>query len=522
MLALLFVESFKGKFSVEDVNTTLRNLPTGSDAYDSAYFAAMERIHAQDKDASQLATKILSWILCARRPLSTSELLHALAVKVGERNFNEDRILDTEQLITVCAGLVTIDGSSDSVRFIHYTTQEYLQRNRIKWLPHADIETARICTAYLSLDDLSTGPCYSRQEFDRRVETLALLDYAAVHWGSHMSVLAEADLASELGGEVEVEVICFLSNVKCLSSASQALFISDEDYPFAEEDIARQGAEFSGSHWIGRFGLANFFRQWDCREAQWDKRDVDGRTPLSWAAGEGHGAVSELLLETVDVNSEDTYGQTPLSWACQNAEESVAKLLLSSNKVEVDIADGSGFTPLLWAIMRGHKAIVKLLLGSDTADVEFKNEDGQTLLFIACEWGQEAVVKLLLDTGKANVNFKSRDGQTPLIMAARDRCTGEAMIKLLLDTSKVEVDWKDDYGRTALQYAATNGQEAPVKLLLDTGKVDVNSKDKKNGTPLGYATENGHGRIVKLLLDAGAVPLLPAFSPEIPAAKIAT
>jgi ankyrin repeat protein len=65
---------------------------------------------------------------------------------------------------------------------------------------------------------------------------------------------------------------------------------------------------------------------------------LGGRTPLSWAAEEGHAAVVKLLLATgkVDVDSKDNYdGLTPLSRAARNGHEAVAKLLRSSNAAQL-------------------------------------------------------------------------------------------------------------------------------------------------------------------------------------------
>jgi len=120
------MDSFTDKLTVKEVKSAMQALPEGSDAYDVAYRAAMERILAQGASSNRIAKQMLAWMLRARRPLKTPELLHALAIEPGDKHLDDDNILETEQLLTLCAGLVTIDEQSNNIRFIHYTTQEYL------------------------------------------------------------------------------------------------------------------------------------------------------------------------------------------------------------------------------------------------------------------------------------------------------------------------------------------------------------------------------------------------------------
>ena len=101
-----------------------------------------------------------------------------------------------------------------------------------------------------------------------------------------------------------------------------------------------------------------------------DRPDNGGRTPLSWAAGSGHGGVVKLLLEREDVSHDgaDNGGQTPLSWAAKNGHDGVVKLLLGWEDVSPDKPGNGSLTPLLLAAQNGHDGVVKLLLEREDVD----------------------------------------------------------------------------------------------------------------------------------------------------------
>jgi hypothetical protein len=81
----------------------------------------MTRISGQIKDQEELAKQTLGWITCSKRPMTTTELQHALGVEVGESRLDEDNFPEVEDIVSVCAGLVTIDEESGIIRLVHYT-----------------------------------------------------------------------------------------------------------------------------------------------------------------------------------------------------------------------------------------------------------------------------------------------------------------------------------------------------------------------------------------------------------------
>jgi hypothetical protein len=154
----------------------------------------VERIEGQVEDQKELAKQVLSWITCAKRPLTTLGVQHALAVELGDSELGEDNLPQTEDLISVCAGLVTVDEESRIIRLVHLKTQEYFQRTQKDWFPDAEMDITKTCVTYLLFNTFEKGFCRTDEEFEERLRTYQLYDYAARNWGHH----ARAD-----SGEVE-------------------------------------------------------------------------------------------------------------------------------------------------------------------------------------------------------------------------------------------------------------------------------------------------------------------------------
>ena len=144
---------------------------------DDAYMATLKRLKAQEGYRSKLGMDVLMWVLYSERPLRAEELCHALGVKIGYAALNPPTL---RTLLESCQSLVTVEESSSTVRFVHYTLQEYLTKNPTLFhSSHSSI--AEVCLTYLDfrcLRDYSPTP-------DSPSPAMPLEEYAACYWVIH-------------------------------------------------------------------------------------------------------------------------------------------------------------------------------------------------------------------------------------------------------------------------------------------------------------------------------------------------
>ena len=270
----------------------LRSLAKGSDAYNRAYVEAMERIKGQNPDAQELAVQTLSWISCAKRPLTIQELRYALAVEQDTHDLDEDNLSDLEDIVSVCAGLVVVDEKSQIIRLAHYTTQEFFEREGTTWFPNAQVDITTTCATYLMFDQFESGFCGSDDTLETRLRLNPLYNYAARQWGYH---------AQAVSSEVVTLLLRFLSSRNKVSACAQALMVPDH---YRQEGYSQHMAsDWNGLHLAAYFGLRSLVESLLGKASQ-----SSHEYPVLTGGQEIHEAGVKLQVERDDVEADSKDG----------------------------------------------------------------------------------------------------------------------------------------------------------------------------------------------------------------------
>jgi len=459
-------------------------MPDGS-GLGEVYGATIERIKAQDGDKSRLGMAALMWISHAERPLQADELCHALAVRLGSTDFNTDNVPSISTLVGCCQGLITVDKGASTVRLIHFTLQEYLSSHLdIFSRPHSAM--AEICLTYLNSQQVKALPTSPSPN----TQSTPFLEYCSVYWGVH----AKREL-SDCARLLALELL-----KGCYNQISTKFLLAQVKHFRVYARHLTTLSPFGGLHCASFFGIVEVVA--GLIEVGYDINEGDffGRTPLGWAAHNGHEEVVKLLLEREEVSPDklDLDGHTPLSLAAWNGHEGVVKILLGREEVNPDKPNNNGHTPLSLAAWDGHEGVVRILLEREEVNSNKPDKNGRTPLSYAAYYGHEGVVKILLEREEVDPDRPDNDDQTPLSNAARGG--HEGVVEMLLRKQEVNPDAPNYDGRTPLSLAALFGHEGVVKILLRREEVNPDKPDDHGRTPLSRAASSGHEGVVKILL----------------------
>ncbi|KAG8350127.1 hypothetical protein FVEN_g11709 [Fusarium venenatum] len=494
LLAQLYLGFLRDKLTINDIRSTMETFLKQGQGLDedrkvqvlaSAYEEAMERINGQMPGMKTLAMKVLLWITCAKRQLTTSELQHAIAIKSGKSELDCGDLTHIGDMVSVCAGLVTVDDESGIIRLVHYTTQEYLKRTQERWFQDPESVITTACVTYLSFIVFETGFCETDDEFEERLRSNLFYDYAAHNWGHH----ALKDVTSNQ------VVISFLESQAKVEASCQAL-MTTKQFPRYLNYSQRPPKEMTGLHLACLFGLSYAVDTLLTLEHNPELKDIYGYTPLYYAAQNGHKAVVELLLAArADVNAADN-GWTALYAAATRGYLEVVKKLLAAG-ADVNTAAANGGTALHAAAEGGYLEVVEKLLAAGV-NINAAAANGWTALHEAAGGGYLEVVEKLLAAG-VNINAADNDGWTALHEAAGGGYL-EVVEKLIAAGADINAV---DNGGTALHAAAGGGYLEVVEKLLTAG-VNINAADNDGWTALHEAAGGGYLEVVEKLIVAGA------------------
>ena len=146
-----------------------------------AYNEIWDRVESEG--SIDLAVKILSWIGSAQEPLTMAELQELLTVEPGDVTLERRYFIDPNTIVEVCNGLITVEQSSNVIKFAHSTVQTFLQSKQ-STLWQAD-ELAKILLTYL-LFDVFREPAPDLTNLKVRTEEYRVSCYAATWWPHHV------------------------------------------------------------------------------------------------------------------------------------------------------------------------------------------------------------------------------------------------------------------------------------------------------------------------------------------------
>ncbi|CAG8979376.1 hypothetical protein HYALB_00002502 [Hymenoscyphus albidus] len=352
----------------------------------SSYERVLERVNRSSKQNQVLVLRTLNRIVYANEPLTTTQLLQALAVNKGERSFDSSAMTTEEELLNWCSSLVRRNRLSSRLELAHFTVKEFLLAINPDETP--DLSEYRLSNGHTILAEVSIG--FLRCEL---FDTLHISSVDPIIWASMENVTVDSCVPWV---EFEKMFPFFLHaahywHLYVLRSTSREIEESALELFISEKPQFRLWTLLSYTRLSHRYA-SNI----GSTEVSPDYVS-DKASPLHWAASLGLSHICQnLILDFADVNQDPGCG-TPLFHALLGIPEAVtARSSLMRHHRSSCLQDFDASPKIETA---------ELLLEAGAVKTQLEFEDGPVSVLVVALYlynpirGSPSPVKILLDWG---------------------------------------------------------------------------------------------------------------------------
>ncbi len=166
-----------------------------------------------------------------------------------------------------------------------------------------------------------------------------------------------------------------------------------------------------------------------------EKKDMASRVLCNRAILGECDQIAKLLARGADVNFRDNIGKTPLIYAAMNGHVDAVKMLIKAG-AKINLAN-KGMTAMTWAAQYGHAGVIECLI-DEGASVNRRDRNGRTALMHAAYYAKASVIEALLNHG-ADPNIKDRYGMAAIHWARSSTKPFDYVVAMLNPDSNEEI-----------------------------------------------------------------------------------
>ncbi|KAF4434806.1 hypothetical protein F53441_13645 [Fusarium austroafricanum] len=448
-------------WSAQVIKSRLEGLRRLSGEAKAFYCSLLQKI---PEDSQDVAKTGFTWVLGSRKPLSLSELQHAVAISTGQRTwsdlknalgFNFDAHFDQ-----AFGYLLRVD-PDQRVQFAHSTVKELLTADDTlssssdsgvisKYVVREadiDAELAKRCITVLSFRDLVKFRDIAREAMADKMRDLFVVSLRGKDYLDSLD-FSKYDDMDTIEGEPEVTERIGKAMLKLgpteLDDRTRGLFAYCVFYwnyhcnhGLSDPEVTKSLTDFAllrQSHYFLMvailLGLARYHRG-----PFWDSIDQFSRLPpihFILRAGDYPDVLSDLLHRGEDING----------------------------------ADSHGWPPLLWALVEDRKECLEIILANPKTRLVSTDPDVGHVLHLALEAAVDPALLLrLIADPRVELNAKSRKGWTALQWCL-SRVSLQSVTFELLRRKNVDIYDRNCHGLNALDQIFDEGESEQSALKL--------------------------------------------------------